>query len=153
MLLLILAAGPVLGQTSPSPADLVLCSPVAGPDPVCELWLPSAAGALPWPRWQSWPVMVLPSWRYDRLCADAAGLPVCQAAREGDRAVAGARLREAVAAEQERIARERARADAAEAGLGVPWSYWLGGAGAVAAAAVLCGLIGADPLGILPWGG
>lgn len=107
---------------------------------------------MPWERYASWPVVLLPSWRYDRLTADAALLPGCQAARDGDRAVAAARLREAVAVEQERTARERARADAAEAGLGVPLSYWLGAGGAVVLAAVLGGLLGADPLGLLPWG-
>ena len=145
---LVLAAAPSWAQTSP-----IHCAPATGADPICELWAETGAPLVPWSRWSSWPVLLLPSWRYDRLCADAARLPVCEAGRDGDRRVAEARLAAAIASEAERTARERARADAAEAGLGVPLSYWLGAAGAVALAAVLGGVIGADPLGLLPWGG
>jgi len=145
---LALAAAPSSAQDS-----RIHCAPATGDDPVCELWRLDAAPSLPWARWQSLPVMILPSWRFDRLAADAALLPACVADRAGDRRVAEARLAAAVAAEAERTARERARADAAEAGLGVPLSYWLGAAGAVALAAIVGGLVGADPLGLLPWGG
>jgi len=116
------AAGPSWANSSQTPT----CGK-SETDPICEVWTPEEVARIPWHRYQSWPVMLVPAWRYDGFLKLALDLKDCKLRLEEEKQLCDSWLDEVEKAHKLECLRLSVALEKCEETLdqcGQGWAWW-----------------------------